>query len=211
MMVWGSGVRQVPGFLLGGFGGFRRAVLEAEAVVSGFEDVAAVGETVEQRRRHFRVAEHGGPFAEAQVRRDDDAGSLVELAQEMEEQGSAGGAERQVTELIQDDEVGIGEPSCDLPGLSLKLFLFEGVDELDGREEPDTLAVMFDGLDADGRGEMRLARAGAADQDDIVSVLQELATVELANKRLVDLTAGEVEAGEIAIAWKASRLELVGR
>ena len=78
----------------------------------------------------------------------------------MEEQGSAGGAERQVTELIQDDEVGIGEPSCDLPGLSLKLFLFEGVDELDGREEPDTLAVMFDGLDADGRGEMRLARAG---------------------------------------------------
>jgi hypothetical protein len=47
MMVLGSGVRQVPRFLLCGFGGIRRAVLEAEAVVSGFEDVAAVGETIE--------------------------------------------------------------------------------------------------------------------------------------------------------------------
>src|SRR5271170_2499678 len=35
MMVSGSGVRQVPRFLLCGFGGFRRAVLETEAVVSG--------------------------------------------------------------------------------------------------------------------------------------------------------------------------------
>ena len=58
MMVWGSGVRQVSRFLLGRFGGFRRAVFEAEAVVAGFKDVAAVGETVEQRRRHLRVAEY---------------------------------------------------------------------------------------------------------------------------------------------------------
>src|SRR6202042_3539896 len=86
------GVRQVPRFALCGFGVFRRAVLEAEAVVSGFEDVAAVGETIEQSGRHLRVAEHGRPLAEAEVGRDDDAGALVELAQQMEEQGSAGGA-----------------------------------------------------------------------------------------------------------------------
>jgi hypothetical protein len=72
MMVSGSGVRQVPRFLRRGFGGFHRAVLEAEAVVSGFENVAAVGETVEQR----------GPLAEAEISRDDDAGALVELAQQ---------------------------------------------------------------------------------------------------------------------------------
>jgi hypothetical protein len=47
MMVLGSGVRQVSQFLLCGFGGFCRAVLEAEAVVSGFEDVATMGETIE--------------------------------------------------------------------------------------------------------------------------------------------------------------------
>ena len=98
----------------------------------------------------------------------------------------------------------------DLPGLALVLFLFEGVDEFDGGEEPDALAVMLDGLDADRRGEMRLARAGPADQDDVVGVLQELAAVKLADERLVDLAAGEVEAGEIAIVRKARGLELVG-
>jgi hypothetical protein len=89
MMVSGSGVRQVSRFLLCGFGGFRRAVLEAEAVVSGFENVTAMGETIEQRGRHLRVTEHGCPFAETEIGGDDDAGALVELAQQMEEQRSA--------------------------------------------------------------------------------------------------------------------------
>ena len=82
----------------------------------------------------------------------------------MEEQCAAGGAERQVAELVEDDEVRIGEPTCDLSGLSLKLLLFEGVDELDGGEEPNALAVMLDGLNADRRGEMRLA-GSARDSD----------------------------------------------
>jgi hypothetical protein len=132
MMVLGSGVRQGFGFILCWFGGFRRAVFEAEAVVSGFEDVAAVGEAVEQRRRHLGVSEDGGPFAEAEIRRDNDAGFLVELAQQVEEQGSAGGAERQVAEFVEDDEIGVGQPARDLSGLSVELFLLEGVDEIDG-------------------------------------------------------------------------------
>src|SRR5271168_4047036 len=211
MMVSGSGVRQVRRFLLSGFGGVRRTVLETEAVVSGFENVAAMGETVEQRGRHLGVAEHGGPLAEAEIRRDDDASALVELAQQMEEQGPAGGAKRQVAKLVEDDEIGVGEPRRDLAGFALKLLLFESVDELDGGEEPDALAVMLDGLDADRRGEVRLPRAGAADQDDVMGVFQELASVELAQQRLVDLAAGEVEASEIAIVREASGLELVGR
>ncbi len=77
----------------------------------------------------------------------------------MEEQRSTGGAERQVAQFVENNEIGIGEPPCDLAGFPLALLLFEGVDEFDGREEPDALAVMFDGLDADGRGQMRFARA----------------------------------------------------
>ena len=114
----GSGVRQVPRYVLCGFGSFRRAVLEAEAVVSGFKNVTAMSEAVEQRGRHLWVAEHGCPFAEAEISRDDDAGALVELAQQMEQQRSAGGAERQVAEFVEDDEVGVREPRCDLPGVS---------------------------------------------------------------------------------------------
>ncbi len=129
----------------------------------------------------------------------------------MEEQGSAGGAERQVAKLVEDDEIGVGEPGFDLFWFALKLLLFESIDEFDRGEEPDALAVVIDRLDPDRNGEMRLARTGAADQDDIVGVFQELAAVELTRERLVDLAAGEVEAGEIAIVLEAGGLELIGR
>ena len=64
----------------------RRAVLEAEAIVSGFEDVAVVGEPVEQRGGHLCVSEDACPFTEAEVGGDNDAGALVQPAQQMEEQ-----------------------------------------------------------------------------------------------------------------------------
>jgi hypothetical protein len=124
----------------------------------------------------------------------------------VEEQGSAGGAERQIAKLVEDDEIGVGEPGGDLSWFALKLLLFESVDEFDGGEEPDALAMMLDGLDADRGSEMRLARTGAADQDDIVRILQELASVELTRQRLIDLTAGEVEAGEVSIVREAGGL-----
>jgi hypothetical protein len=48
-----------------------------------------MGKPVEQRGRHLGVAKDAGPFAEAQVGRDDDAGVLVKLAQQVEEQCAA--------------------------------------------------------------------------------------------------------------------------
>ncbi len=99
--------------------GFCRAGLQAEAVVSGLDDVASVGEPIEESGSHLCVAEDGPPFAEAEIGRDDDAGSLVELAQQVEEQRAARGAERQVFEFVQDDEIGVAESRCDLPGPAL--------------------------------------------------------------------------------------------
>ena len=64
-----------------------------------------MGKGVEQRRRHLGVAEHGRPFAEAVVGRDDDACALVELAQQVEQERPAGGAERQVANLVEDEEI----------------------------------------------------------------------------------------------------------
>ena len=67
----------------------RGAVFEAEAVVSGFQDVAVMGQPIEERGCHLGVAEDGRPFAEAEVGGDDDAGALVERAQQMEQQRPA--------------------------------------------------------------------------------------------------------------------------
>ena len=64
--------------------------------------MAAVREPVEQGGGHLGVAEDRGPFAEAQVGGDDDAGVLAELAQQVERQRSARGAERQMPQLVED-------------------------------------------------------------------------------------------------------------
>ena len=87
-----DGFGQVLSFLLLRFGFLCRAVLEAEAVVSGFKDVAVVGKPVEQCGCHLGIAEDAGPFAEAQVGGDDDAGALIELAEKMKQQRTARGA-----------------------------------------------------------------------------------------------------------------------
>jgi len=51
-------------------------VLEAPAVVAGFDDVAVVRNAVEQRGGHLGVAEDSGPFTKGKVRRDDDRGAF---------------------------------------------------------------------------------------------------------------------------------------
>jgi hypothetical protein len=88
-MVWVSGFGQGGSFFLLARCGLGGAVLEAEAIVSSLQDVAVMGEPVEQRRGHLGVAEDGCPFAEAQIGGDDDAGAFVERAQEMEQQRTA--------------------------------------------------------------------------------------------------------------------------
>lgn len=61
-----------------------------------------MGEAVEQGGRHLGITKDGGPFAEAEVGGYDDAGALVKIAQQVEQQGSTRCTERQVSQLIQD-------------------------------------------------------------------------------------------------------------
>ena len=91
-----------------------------------------MGETIEQCCGHFGIAKDAGPFTEAQVGGDDDTGAFIKLAQKMEEQCTSRGAERQVSQLIQDHQVGLDQRLGDLPGLALSLFLLQRVDQFDG-------------------------------------------------------------------------------
>lgn len=49
---------------------------EADAVIACLEDVAVMGEAIEQGSGHLGTAEDAKPFAEAEVRCDHDAGAL---------------------------------------------------------------------------------------------------------------------------------------
>ena len=108
------------------------AILKAPAVVAGLDDVAMMGETIEQSRRHLRITEHARPFAKSEICGDDHRGPFVKAADHVEQKLPASLRERQIAEFIKDDEVEpgeiIGEPS--LPaGPS---FGLEPVDQIDG-------------------------------------------------------------------------------
>ncbi len=70
------------------------SVLEPQALVAGLDDVAVMRQSIEQRRRHLRVAEHAGPLAEREIGGDDDGRALVEPVDEVEQQVAAGLSER---------------------------------------------------------------------------------------------------------------------
>ncbi len=127
-----------------------------------------MGEAVEQGGGHLGITKEGGPFAEAEVGGDHHAGALVELAEQMEQQGAARGAEGQVSQFVEDHEVELGQTFGDLSGLSFGLFLFKGVDQFDGGEEADLSAVVLDRLDAEGGGDMGFAGSRAANQDHVL-------------------------------------------
>jgi len=75
---------------LGGVPTRSSSIFEAPAVVSCFEDVTVVRQAIQQRCCHLGIAKDVGPFAEAEVGGDNDAGLLIELAEQMEQQCTAG-------------------------------------------------------------------------------------------------------------------------
>ena len=70
-----------------------------------FHDMTVMRLPIEKRCRHLGIAEYAGLFGEGQVRRDHHAGVLVALRQQREEQGTAGLAEGQITQRIEDHEI----------------------------------------------------------------------------------------------------------
>src|SRR3546814_14970944 len=82
-----------------------RSVFEAPAIVARLDDIAVVGDAVEQRRGHLGIAEDGGPLAEREVRGDDDAGALIKLADAVEQQLPSRACDRQIPSLVEPDQV----------------------------------------------------------------------------------------------------------
>src|SRR3546814_6840053 len=62
---------------------------EAPAVIAGLDDIAMMSDAIEERGGHLGIAEHGWPLPEREVGGDDNAGLLVELADQMEQQLAA--------------------------------------------------------------------------------------------------------------------------
>ena len=75
----------------------------------------------------------------------------------MEQQCPARLAERQIAQFIKYNNVGVRQPMGQLSALARGLLLFKQVDQLDGREEPNPMVMMRNGLQPNGGRQMRLA------------------------------------------------------
>ena len=184
------------------------AAFEAPAVVAGFHDVAVVSQAVEQRGGHLGVAEHAGPFTEGKIGGDDDGCTLVEPADEMEQQLAAGLSERQVTKLVEDDEVHPGQMLGDTPLASVAGLDLQAVDEVDDVVEA-AAGTGSDAASGNSDGQMGLAGTGASDQDGVALLGDEAAAGEIIDEGLVDRRGTELEVIDILGEGKLGDGELV--
>jgi len=79
-----------------------RSVFEAPAFVACFYDFAVMREAIEKRGRHLCIPKDAWPFAEGQVCCDDDRGTFVELADQVEQELAPGLGEGQIAQFIKE-------------------------------------------------------------------------------------------------------------
>lgn len=110
------------------------SVFEPPAFVTGLDDIAVVSEAVEHGGGHLGVSEHLRPIGEGEIGGDQKRGVFVELADQVEEQLTAGLAERQIAEFVDHDEIVaeqfLGQPSAAAGGFLL-LQLIDQIDEVE--------------------------------------------------------------------------------
>lgn len=90
---------------------------EPVAVAADGQHVAVVQEPVEDRGRDHRICEHGAPFGNAAVRRDQHGAGFIAPADQLEEQVRRVGLQRQVAELVDDQQLLVSTaPAVSRPG-----------------------------------------------------------------------------------------------
>src|SRR6188472_1111264 len=132
---------------------------QAVAGALDLDDDGVVQEAVEERGGDHRVAEDLAPLGEAPAGGEDHGAALVAGVDQLEEQATAVGDDRQVADLVDDQQGGAAEEADLVAQPALALGLGERGDEVSKRDEIDA-APGLDGLDAEGDRKMALARAG---------------------------------------------------
>lgn len=184
------------------------AFVQAIAIVAGLDDVASMGQPIQQRGGHLGIAEHGAPFAEGQVGRDYQRYPLVQFADQMEQQRAAVLRERQVAEFVEDNDILVEQPAGQIPGSSGALFSIELVHKMHHTVEARLLSVQDD-VARQGGGQMRFVGAGSAHEDDIAGRCQVISAIQLAQLGFIDLGFVELKAIQIPRHREARQAQLV--
>jgi len=140
-----------------------------------------VEEPVENRRGDNRITKHVAPGAEALITGEQNRALLIAPGDELEEQIGALPINGDIPDLINDQELGLGQH---LEAVLQPVFgerFAERREEAHGGRKQDAVALLT-GRDAQGHGEMRLADAGRTEEQRILTLLQIAPGAEFADQ-----------------------------
>ena len=134
--------------------------MAAQPVARAFDldDDGVVHEQAEECRGDDRAAEDLAPFGEAAVRGQDHRAFIVADVDQLEEQVAATGHDRQVADLVDDEQGGPAVEPDMLTQRALAFGLGKRNDQIGERGEVDALAGL-DGFDAERGREVAFAGA----------------------------------------------------
>src|SRR5260370_10849411 len=162
---------------------------KAIALAIHLENVAPMGEPVQQRSGHPLSLEDLAPVAKRQVTGDQHAGALVAIAKDPEQELDAATTERHVSQLVADQQVRPLQLPEEFIQRVLLLSLFELADQLRGREEAHPQTLPASGL-AQGYGDVSFPSSLTSDKTAIVLMFYPFASCQLQDLRLGELRQG---------------------
>ena len=155
-----------------------------------------VKQSVEKGRRDDGIAEDVAPLGEAAVRGEDHRALFVPGVDELEEEIAAAGRDREVADLVDDEQRKAAVVADPLAKGAVAFGLGERDDDVGERAEVDA-AAGFDRLDAEGEAQMSLAGSGWTYEMERFGAVDELQPGERQDAVPVERgLEGEVEPGE---------------
>jgi len=142
-------------------------------------------EAVGDRRGGRGVVKELAPLLEGEIGSDDGGGALVAAIEDLVEEVGAASVEGEVAELIDEEELVCGPEGEATVKAVAGLRRDEIVDEVRSGGEADAAATEAGEL-ADGVGEVGLADAGGAEEDDVGFLVEEFERGGLGDDVTVD-------------------------
>ena len=170
----------------------HEGLADASAGAGEFDEASVVDDAVDDRGGEFVVGEDRPPFAELDVRGEDDAATFVAAGDDLVEETGPVEAHGRVAELVEDDQVGTGEvPEQAVEG-AVAFGLAELEHELRGLPEPHAPALL-DGEHAQGGGQVGLSASRLAVEHEVLRLGREIEAGQL----LLGVSVGQAHVREV--------------
>ena len=163
----------------------RAAVVEAEALAVHFQDMDVMGQSVEQRPGQALGTERLGPFVEGKIRGDQNRGALVALRDELEQQLRSGLRQRDEAQLVNDQQLVVGELLLQPQQPSFIARLHELMHERRGGDEAHRQPPLARGQ-SQSLGHVSLPGAARSQSDDVLAPLDPFTSGELEHLDLAE-------------------------